>query len=257
MNYEKKKVLVTVKAYPEKSKKYGASVCTAGITDQGEFIRLYPIPFENFRGGKSIPKYSWITVECKQASEYLMRKESYRVRYENIKIGEQITTKNNWNERNKIVLPLLSNSLEELKKSQKDVPKSLGIIKPKKILDFTIDEKWRQNDDEDKILKGIQLTLDGEERTKLENIPYNFRYQFYCDIDECSGHNIMCEDWEMLQAWRSWKQKYKDRDKLVEKFKKKFYYDMIENKDLYFFLGTHSQFNTWIIIGLYYPPKIK
>ena len=54
MTYKKKRVLLTVKAYPEKSKKYGACVCTAGITDNGDFIRLYPIPFETFRGDKNV-----------------------------------------------------------------------------------------------------------------------------------------------------------------------------------------------------------
>ncbi len=58
MTYEKKTVFLTVKAYPERSRKYGACVCTAGITESGEMIRLYPIPFETFRGGKNIPKYS-------------------------------------------------------------------------------------------------------------------------------------------------------------------------------------------------------
>lgn len=90
MTYKKKRVLLTVKAYPEKSKKYGACVCTAGITDNGDFIRLYPIPFETFRGDKNVPKYSWITVECEKASEYLSRKESYRVRYETLKIAGSV-----------------------------------------------------------------------------------------------------------------------------------------------------------------------
>ncbi len=45
MTWEKKRVLVTVKAYPEKSKKYGEVVCTIGLTEEGEWIRLYPIPF--------------------------------------------------------------------------------------------------------------------------------------------------------------------------------------------------------------------
>lgn len=35
MTWEKKRVLVTVKAYPEKSKKYGEVVCTIGLTEEG------------------------------------------------------------------------------------------------------------------------------------------------------------------------------------------------------------------------------
>ena len=143
MTYEKKTVFLTVKAYPEKSKKYGACVCTAGITELGEMIRLYPIPFETFRGGKNIPKYSWISVDCEKASEYLNRKESYRVRYETIQILSHIDTgyDKSWNERNRIVLPVISESLEDLEKRANLDNTSLGLIKPRQITDLTIDEK--------------------------------------------------------------------------------------------------------------------
>ncbi len=255
MTYERKTVLLTVKAYPESSKKYGACVCTAGITETGEMIRLYPIPFETFRGGKNIPKYSWISVECEKASEYLNRKESYHVRYETIRVLNQIDTGHDrsWKERNNHVLPILSDSLEELEKKATFDNTSLGLIKPRQITDFTIDEKEGANDQEREIIKEVQLTLDGERRTELESIEYNFRYHFLCSNPDCRGHNIMCEDWEMLESWRSWKRNYPYRETLIEKFKNRYLYEMVK-RDLYFFVGTHSRFNTWLIIGLYYPP---
>lgn len=39
----KLKVLITVKTYPIPSKRYDELVCTAGVTERGDFIRLYPI----------------------------------------------------------------------------------------------------------------------------------------------------------------------------------------------------------------------
>ena len=90
MNWEKKKILLVVKAYPESSKKHGSVVCTAGVTDDGELIRIYPIPFENFRGKSRIPKYTWIEAEVKKATdEKLKRKESYKVRQDSIKIIDE------------------------------------------------------------------------------------------------------------------------------------------------------------------------
>ena len=53
MTWEKKRVLVTVTAYPEKSKKYGQVVCTIGLTEEGDWIRLYPVPFNVFSGRKN------------------------------------------------------------------------------------------------------------------------------------------------------------------------------------------------------------
>ena len=42
---ERLKVLITVKTYPIPSKKYDELVCTAGVTESGDFVRLYPINF--------------------------------------------------------------------------------------------------------------------------------------------------------------------------------------------------------------------
>jgi len=44
--YERKKVLITVKAYPQPSRSYDELVCTAGILEDGSWIRIYPVPFK-------------------------------------------------------------------------------------------------------------------------------------------------------------------------------------------------------------------
>lgn len=256
MTHEYKNTLVTVKAYPEKSKKYGACICTAGITDKGEFIRLYPVPMSLFREIGGISKYTWISVECEKASEYLMRKESYKILNQNIKLGDHIDTgkQKDWKSRNEIILPLVSKSLEELDRKKDIDSTSLGIIKPKTIDMLSIDDVDVLTDDERNINRDIQMTLYGTKAFDPEKIPFIFRYHFKCDDSTCKGHKIMCEDWEMIESWRSWRKIYKNKSILHEKFINAFYTKMLK-KDLYFFVGTHSKFNTWLIIGLYYPPK--
>lgn len=64
MTWVRKEVLVTVKAAPQTSKKHGDCVCTAGITREGEWIRLYPIPLRLFQTGKGFKRFDWIEVEC-------------------------------------------------------------------------------------------------------------------------------------------------------------------------------------------------
>lgn len=41
----KERVLVTVKTYPTLSRKYGETVCTAGVRADGSWVRIYPVPF--------------------------------------------------------------------------------------------------------------------------------------------------------------------------------------------------------------------
>lgn len=252
-----KNVLITVKAYPEKSKKYGACICTAGITDNGEFIRLYPVPMSLFKEMGGLKKYTWVSVECKKASEYLMRKESYKIVNENIKKLQQIDTgkKVDWERRNEVILPLLSKSLEQLEKEKDEDSTSLGIIKPKTIEKLSIDDINTLTGDEKSINEDIQTTLYGGKVFSPEKIPYAFRYHFKCDDSTCKGHKIMCEDWEMIESWRNWRRTYNGEDVLREKFIEKYYNWIRNERDPYFFVGTHSKFNTWLIIGLYYPPR--
>jgi hypothetical protein len=41
----KQRVLITVKTYPTLSRKYGETVCTAGVREDGTWVRIYPVPF--------------------------------------------------------------------------------------------------------------------------------------------------------------------------------------------------------------------
>jgi hypothetical protein len=263
MGWEKKRVLVTVKAYPEPSTKYGASVCVAGITEVGEWIRLYPFPFEIFRGDRSFKKYDWIEVECKNNSKHekLQRKESHRIRAGTLRIVDtslrsQSGRKVDWRSRNKIVMPLLEKSLEELKEKYSDDKTSLGLIKPKNLFDFYMSEDL--NEAEKTLAKArdsFQMTLFGEKRTDLEIIPHVFRYKFSCNGRECNNHDISCEDWELFQSQRSWRWRYPTKDELWQKLKHRYFEEMKNEKDLYFYMGTYSLQPSWLIIGVYYPPK--
>jgi hypothetical protein len=257
MTWEKKRVLVTVKAYPEKSKKYGEVVCTIGLTDEGDWIRLYPIPFNVFSGRDGLKKYDWIEVDCKRAEEKLSRKESYRIRDGSLKITDRslslikVKGRANWVERNKILLSHISPSLEELRDNFDDDRTSIGLIKPAELLEFYKTDELKIYGD----TKSFQQSLFGTCIPEIEEIPHLFSYRFRCfGCKEGTEHNIQCEDWELFESYRSWGKKYGDTSLLWEKLHDK-YYRLMKDNDLYFFMGMFSQFPTWLIVGLYYPPR--
>jgi hypothetical protein len=82
---EKKKVLITVKTYPLPSAKYLELVCTAGMLEDGSFIRLYPVNYRYRPYWQWYKKYQWIEVEVEK-HEKDPRKESYRPVVETINI---------------------------------------------------------------------------------------------------------------------------------------------------------------------------
>ena len=73
---ERKRVLLTVKAYPQPSRSYDELVCTAGVLEDGSWIRIYPVPFQ-FLISSKIKKYDWIDLDLKR-NDKDFRPESFR-----------------------------------------------------------------------------------------------------------------------------------------------------------------------------------
>lgn len=222
-------------------------------------IRLYPAPFEWFRGENTIRKYSWIKVSCRKHKDMQNRKETYKINKDR---GPQVIDtslcsnkgRTPWVERYRYIRPLISNSIEELDNKKRLDRTSLGIIRVHELLDFT--SSLPLNDLERQRTCTIQETLFGDRRTKLEKLPHIFRYKFRCSPDCPKVHDMTVEDWELFQSFRSWDEKAKDREDLWRMMKNK-YLEQFKEKDLHFFLGTHRQWGTWMIIGVYYQPKIE
>ncbi len=57
------RLLVTVRTYPTLSRKYGELVCTAGLTEDGNWMRIYPVPFRRLADYKQFQKYSVIEMD--------------------------------------------------------------------------------------------------------------------------------------------------------------------------------------------------
>ena len=210
-----KQIYLLVKAYPEKSKKYGASICTAGLTTEGDWVRVYPIDLGYYFINKGmLKKWNLIEADVKEASEKLKRKESHKINEHSIKLIDDSLTKLStsktkkqkiWENRNAVILPHLDKSIEELNIHKSQDHTSLGIIKPKKY-----QFKIRKRIDEIKVIKSnfVQKTLDGYKIKIPDQIEKIFSYKFSCDDPNCKGHDMICEDWELFEAFRSWKKKY-------------------------------------------------
>ena len=73
----RERILVTVKTYPPLSEKYGETVCTAGVREDGSWIRLYPVPFRRLTEVEQYHKYDWL--ECRVRTQSSDRRpESFR-----------------------------------------------------------------------------------------------------------------------------------------------------------------------------------
>lgn len=254
-SYQQKRLLVTVKTYPTPASKGAEVSCTAGITDDGKWIRLFPIPFRFMGGNQQFRKYQMIEVSTIKSSSD-PRKESFEVDIDTLKIvNDPLPTKDAWEARKELVLPLQAPSLCYLKRNRRLTGDTLGIFKPKVIQKFIIEPDtpdWTPAERG----KLLQYSLyDKYPLKSLERIPYKFSYRFTCNEVACKGHKLVCVDWELGQAYRQWRRKYGTdwESAIVDRFET----DMILTYDTHFFVGTiHGHPGAWIIIGLFYPPKI-
>ena len=249
-----KRVLIAVRTYPVPATKSIEASCTAGITEDGQWIRLFPIPFRLMAEENRFSKWQWISTDAVKATNDA-RPESYKLNSETIQAGEKLGPEHGWRARRQVIKPLLRPSMCHIRREQDahGFP-TLGVFRPARIkrLVLEVDEpEWSV--DQRAILKQNDLFQRSPALT-LEKIPYKFKYEFECGDSECNGHSMSCTDWEMAQAYRRWRRDYGDG--WEEAFRQKFEHDMIEKYDTHFFVGTvHQHPKSWIIVGLFYPPK--
>lgn len=248
--WEEKEILITVKTYPHPQPQVKEVVCTAGIDRNGEWIRLFPIPFRYLDNYKKYKKYQWISVTTKRATDH--RKESFTPRLDTLKIISDVA---DWDDKCKIVLStIVYKSMDELQMARKQTGISLCTFKPSTIDDITCkkgDIDW--NPKQREIMRQQFL---GEEIKKIEKIPYEFRYKFTCIDKDCKGHEVLITDWELGALYLKVKANFSEED-TVRLIKQKFLGDLCSPKrDTYFYLGTtirHPQ--NWIVLGVFSPPK--
>lgn len=261
------KVLITVKTYPRPTPSYEETVCTAGVMGNGKWVRIYPIPFRDLPYSQQFEKFRWIQLNLeKELSDD--RPESYkpqRMFDEEIIQLKFVDTKNDWNERKRLVLKEVFESMEELiDLAYQDEKKSLAVLKPSEIQGFEIEKVKDRNWDKRYVDRLAQMKLFGPSNDKqiIKKLPYNFYYKFLTADNKSRRLKIL--DWEIgALYWNCLSQTGGDEDAANELVKRKYFDEFTEKKELYFFLGTTYQFhkkkvlNPFTIVGVFPPPKTQ
>ena len=263
----KKRILVTVKTYPSLSMKYDELVCTAGVQEDGSWIRLYPIPFRRLDYGRKFKKYDWIEVEAQSRKED-ERPESFMPDFSTIEVRGFVNTKDNWRRRKDFVLKNVYEDMAELITLAHGNKLSLAVFKPERVTDFrhepvSAEEHEKNKAKVKKILdkrKQLSLIDDGLRDTSLASKPgYRFYYTFE-DINRKESR-MMIEDWEIQALYRNCLSRKKDRKQALADVRKKYWDDFVHTTDLHLFLGTTLEYhrkkasNPFTIIGTFTPKK--
>lgn len=242
MRRENEEIAVLVRATPEKGKidGEGHAVGVTGITRNGELLRLYPMGFRYGRGLVDFKKNDIL--------EVTFTKPENDIRWESRKVLSYVNLERSLKEREmkELVLPL-TESLEKLNIEGA----SLGVVKPE-ILDIEIKVNSIETFDRQQYFNFMGDFLEKGEKARM---PVEMRFIFRCEGEEgCRGHKILLLDWEFNEIVRHFlREEQKPSD--VEMRIREHFFNLIQEKELYFIMGTHFMYGTWIITGLFCPDK--
>lgn len=255
------RVLITVKTHPIPSSKYDELVCTAGVTEAGDFIRLYPINFRDLPYSQQYKKYQWLEVDAVKHTGRDSRKESFRPDCDSIRLdGDPLSSRHNWAERALYVLAKRSQSMEELRDRQVRDRTSLGIFRPKEVFDLVsqpAEPDWKPGF---KAALMQQRLWENRKASKEppRKVPFKFQYRFSCDDPRCKGtHRMMIEDWEVGALYWRCVDGGATPDEARAAVRKKFLDEICTpDRDTHFYVGTILAYpKSWVVIGLFWPKK--
>jgi hypothetical protein len=267
----RKKLLIVVTTYPLPSRSYDELVCTAGISEDGSWIRIYPVPLSFLSDQKlsgefeSGVKYSWIELDIEKRRDDF-RPESYSPKnydFRDLIVHQpRLGTERNWYLRKQYCLQNVYTCLTKLiLDSQAPGNISLATFKPSTVIGF----EWEQDDREWKnewveIRKQTDLFAQGsiDPAKMIPKVPFKFYYKFADANGRIS--RLMIEDWEIGQLF--WNCKRVATEEIALQKVKEMYLDrFVSRNDIYFFLGTTKEWhmrrakNPFVIIGVFYPKK--
>lgn len=252
-----KRILILGTTYPSYSRKYTELACTGGIFEETlGMVRLHPVPHRYLDATSRFKAFQWIRVTItKHISD--PRPESYRIKSESIVLEDCIPpTKPEERLRYIEKSPNLCRSLEELKERQQLDGTSLGIIKPKEIINCTIKarsagdrDEWHEKEKE--ILD--QRRLFGDDLKPIDFPDMRFKVTWKCDDPRCQAHTMNLLQWGIHELNRKLRFDPEREQKLIDAMKEQL--DQAE-RDIYLFVGNFRgvQYN-FGLMGSYSAPR--
>ena len=255
--WEERRILILGTTYPSHSGKYTETVCTGGIEEQTRaMVRLRPVPMRYLESNQRFTKFQWIRVRTTK-DESDPRPESLRVDPRSIRLEEIVK---DHSERRNILesSPHLIGSLEELKEKQALDKTSLGIVRPKDILDCWVARRPASERDEWEQKERARMSqhrLFGDATKPLDFPEAEFAIRWTCNYHSCPSHTMHILQWGIHELYR--KLKAANDSKIEEKIIQRMQIDLDESlKDVFLFLGNfRSVMYNFGLMDSYSAPK--
>jgi hypothetical protein len=255
------RVLITVKAAPNPSEKYGETVCVAGLRLDLEapgWVRLYPVNFRELESDASFHKYDVVSVEARP-NHGDPRAESWRPLMETLKVESHLST---WRRRQQYVGEYVDGTMCGLIEAVRQNPpaRSLAAIRPREVTGIDIEPHGPWTPEEQRKINGyvnqFVLPMFGQgQRTALEAPRYRGWYRYRCHAPGCGQHRQGIYDWEWvalqrnLVGWSDADARAALRSKFLDEI-------CAPSHDLALFVGNQQKRpQGFMVLGAFYPPR--
>jgi hypothetical protein len=251
------RAIITVKAAPNPSEKYGETVCVAAFnadpTTPG-WLRLYPINFRELGVRETFKKYDIVEVEAVPARQD-PRQESWRPRMHTLRVVDHVSS---WRQRASWLEPAVETSMCQLyrESTRPAGGKSLALVRPREVLGLDIKPHpgWtpeQQHKIDQYVLQ--ERLFDERDRTPLQAPRFLAHYRYRCHEKLCNGHNQGLLDWEFVVLQRRLAH-HSDAQAIAELRTK--FFDMMcgSARRPAFYVGNQAKHpRIFSVLGVYYP----
>lgn len=249
LTWIEKKALIIGRAYPEPSRKHIETVCTGAITEEGELLRLYPVPLRYLQENQKYRLWTWARFVVQKSADD-KRRESFRVREDSIEIISQVASKS---EQFALLRKGIAKDRETLDEKYRSEWTSLGIIEIEFInLEARLPRtNWKRDKS---YINQAHMFVD---RKPLDQPAIELKLTFRCKNNAaCPTHSSRLIAWEYMEAFRNFARRYgsglaafgRIKDATIKRFAN-------PNLSSYALMGTHSRYPVWMVGQLYFIEK--
>ena len=249
LKWIEKRALIIGRASPEPSKKHIETVCTGGITEDGQLLRLYPIPLRYLEPNQKYNLWTWARFDT-QKNPSDKRKESFRVRDESITVLSHVQSDS---EKFSLLQKAIVRDRETLDEQYHRDWTSMGVIEIE-MIDFTAEMQKKDWEIDKPYIKQFNLYV---ELKPLEQLPLDMRLKFRCKNNPaCKTHVSTLIGWEYMETFRSFRNRYGSGAAAFDQIKHALATRFSDKrKNAFALMGTHHKFGSWMVAQLYFFDK--
>jgi len=252
------RLLITVKAAPNPSARYGETVCVGALglgTPWTGWIRLYPIHFRDLADDSKFRKYDIVHLDALPARQD-QRRESWKPIVDTITTEQHLS---NQQSRRDLLDPLVEDSMCRLNEQARDDPsaRSIALVRVADIAALQVKRRPGWSVEDRKKMAGYLQQLDLLElskRSPLQAPRFTGAYRYRCTDRRCRGHQQTLWDWEFVALQRLLSQ-LTDAE-AADQLKHKFLTQLCAaDRDVAFYVGNQAARPQSFSIGGVYAPR--